>query len=292
MSEKNSIMMEKLKTGKRVVIAEWQQPADTSAAAMQSLCRQFRGKADVLSVSDNRDAITISALAGASIALAEGLEPILHITTRDRNRIALASEVLGARALGISNLLVTSGTHQTLGSCSGAKSVYDIDTVQLLDMIRQPDMAGCFPGAVADPFADPPVMQLLQTGKKIRAGAQFLITKPVFDMKAFGQWWEAMLGEGLPDQAAVIAGIYILPDAETARALSAKRPDPRIPAALLERLAGGQSREEQRTIGIQIAMETMGGLLKNPKIRGIAVHSDGDHEAVLEVIEAARKAGV
>ena len=155
-------------SGKPILVTEMAPPNGSDLEAVRSCARRYAGRVHALGVSDNRDGVRMSALAAASVVASEGVEPILHLVTRDRNRIALASECLGAHALGVRNLLCTTGTHQTLGSCCGARNVFDIDSIQLLQMCNDLtnsravlganglQCAGSFClGAVAAPFEDP-----------------------------------------------------------------------------------------------------------------------------------------
>jgi methylenetetrahydrofolate reductase (NADPH) len=238
----------------------------------------------------------MSALAAASLLKAEGVEPILHVTTRDRNRIALVSEALGAQALGIRNLLCTSGTHQTLGSYRSARNVYDIDAVQLLQtyahlasdggLIGESGLEGAGPfclGAVASPDADPFALQLLRLAKKTRAGARFLVTQPVYDLERFESWWQEVTRRGLHDQAAILAGIEPLSDARLAQ--TGPSPQPVIPDSLAGRVASRSDPGARRAAAIEIALKTIRRLSDLPGIRGFCISADGDHEAALEIIE-------
>ena len=125
-------LRERIESGKSILIAEVSPPASDDAAAVRAVADRYAGKVHALGVSDNRDRVCMSALAAASLVASGGVEPILHIVTRDRNRIALISECLGAQALGIRNILCTTGTHQTLGQFRAARNVFDIDSIQLL----------------------------------------------------------------------------------------------------------------------------------------------------------------
>ena len=168
MSTQATGLQERIASGKTILLAEIPPPQGADPAPLRAAAKRYAGKVHAVGVSDNRDRVAMSALAAASLLTAEGVEPILHVTTRDRNRIALVSEALGAQALGIRNLLCTSGTHQTLGSFRAARNVYDIDSVQLLQtyanlasdcrLLGESGMEGAGPfclGAVASPDADP-----------------------------------------------------------------------------------------------------------------------------------------
>jgi methylenetetrahydrofolate reductase (NADPH) len=240
----------------------------------------------------------MSALVAASAIAAEGAEPILHIVTRDRNRIALASECLGAQALGVRNLLCTTGTHQTLGRCRGARNVFDIDSIQLLQMCDSLassrvvlgadglQCAGSFClGAVAAPYADPLEMQVARLAKKASGGAKFLITQPVFDLERFETWWSEVTRVGIHERVAILAGILLLPDAESAKTWADTSPSPMIPGSLLERLASKSDESGQRAVGIELAYETIERLSDCEGLRGFEIRCNGDDDAADQIIE-------
>src|SRR5271157_83922 len=136
MQQDKSNLQKRIESGKPIVMAEISPPASSDPAAVRSLVKGFGGKVHALGVSDNRDGVAMSAVAAAAIAVLENVEPILHMTTRDRNRTALVSDFLGARALGVRNMLCTSGTHQTLHPFRAAKNVFDIDATILLQSLH------------------------------------------------------------------------------------------------------------------------------------------------------------
>jgi len=285
-------------SGKPILVAEIAPPDGSDLEVLRSCARRFAASVHALGVSDNRDGVRMSALVAASVVASEGVEPILHLVTRDRNRIALASECLGAHALGVRNLLCTTGTHQTLGSCRGARNVFDIDSIQLLRMCADPassravlgadglQAAGSFClGAVAAPYADPLEMQVARLAKKEAGGAKFLITQPVFDLVRFETWWNEVTRSGIHERVAILAGILPLPDAARAKAWADTSPRPMIPDAILERLASKEDASAQRAAGIELACETIGRLSGFEGLRGFEIRSDGDDDATDEIIE-------
>lgn len=293
-----SKLQDRIQSGKPIVVAELTPPQGANADAVRNAARSAAGKVHAVGVSDNRERVCMSALAAATIVAGEGLEPILHVVTRDRNRIALIADCLGAQALGLRNVLCTTGTHQTLGDYHASRNVFDIDSVQLLsayaDLQRGGQMVGekaleggplCL-GAVASPFSDPAELQLIKLEKKIQAGAAFVITQPVFDIARFEAWWAQVTARGLHQKAAFLAGVRPLADAHGAQELIAKRPRTMIPEALLNRLAAKADPAAQRAEGIAIAVETIGRLRKLPGLRGFEVCANGHFEAALEVIHA------
>ncbi len=290
-------LQQRIQSGKPLLLAEIHPPLGSDPAPVRQAARALAGKVHAVGVTDNRDRVAMSALAASALVAAEGVEPVLHVTTRDRNRIALVSECLGAQALGVRNLLCTSGGHQTLGPYRAARNVFDVDAIQLLrayaelessaSLVGEERIPGAGPfclGAVAAPYADPLELQMLRLAKKIQAGAQFLISEPVYDLERFAAWWTAVMRRGLHEQAAFLAGIRPLVQVQEAELLAESRPSPRIPAALCGRLAGADGAMAQRAAGIQIARETVERLAGLEGLRGFAVGA-GDVTLVLETLE-------
>ena len=300
MTKEKTNLQKLIESGKPILAAEISPPLDGDPDVVRETARRYKGKVHALGVSDNRDRVCMSALAAAVLVKAEEVEPILHVITRDRNRIALIADFLGARALGIGNVLCTTGTHQTLGSFRAAKNVFDVDSTQLLQayanlatdagIVGETAIDGHGPvclGAVASPDADPAQLQIMRLAKKVAAGARFMITQPVFDAQRFSTWWKQVTAQGIDEKAAVLAGIEILTDAEKARAQAKRRPLPMIPTPLLERLGLQSDKETQRATGIEIAVETIGRLSDVTGLRGFEIRCGQDQDAVLEVIEKA-----
>jgi len=298
---KETALEKQIKSGDHILIVEIAPPQSGDPAPVQAAARRFAGRVHALGFSANRDGVRMSALAAAALAAREGVEPILHVVTRDQNRVALVSECLGAQALGIRNIFCTSGEHQTLGAFHAARNVFDIDSVQLLKTLSElgenativgaPAFDGAGPfclGGVASAYGDPIAMHVARLGKKICAGAQFLVTEPVFDLERFCAWWEEVSRTGLQERVAILAGIEPLTDLEGAQKRAGRRPDPLIPGPTLERLAGKLDRAAQRAEGIAMACETMGRLEATvPGLRGFAV--SGVTDAVLELLDASGK---
>lgn len=291
-------LQKRISNGKMILISEIKPPKTGDPGPIRVIAEKYAGNVCALGISDNRDGICMSALAAASIVAGTGVEPVMHMVTRDKNRIALVSDYLGAQSMGIQNLLVTSGTHQTLNTFRKAKNVFDIDSIQLIQILNNLDSDGsiigevkikgikpaCI-GATADPFADPLEMQIIKLEKKITAGAQFIITKPVFHIDRFKEWWEKVIAHNIHKKAAIIAGISILTDAGIVQILLNHRPDPLIPESLVQRICSKKDKNSQREEGIEMALETIEILSSLEGIHGFEMSSDDDHEAVLKVIE-------
>jgi methylenetetrahydrofolate reductase (NADPH) len=298
MSKPITSLQERIASGKPLLIADISPPRGADPAPVKEMAKRCAGKVHALGVNDNRDRVSMAALSAAAIVAAEGVEPILHINTRDRNRIALVSEALGAQALGIRNMLCTSGTHQTLGRFRAAKNVYDVDSIQLLQMyagladdckpLGEGGIAGAGPfclGGVASPDADPLDLQVSRLVKKAAAGAAFLITQPVFDMERFDAWWKEVMRRGIHEKVAIVAGIQPLGQEELAAAQEDKRLPYKIPAALIERVASQGDSASQRAAAVEIALETIGKLSQSKGLRGFGICGDGDNDAAIAIIE-------
>jgi methylenetetrahydrofolate reductase (NADPH) len=298
MPVEQSNLRQRIQSGQQLLLAEISPPTTGDSAAVRELARRYAGKVHALGVSDNRHKISMSALVAASLVANEGAEPILHLATRDRNRIALVSEALGAQALGIRNLLCTSGEHQTLGSFRAAKNVFDLDPVQLLETYRDladngaavgekqisPTPVFCL-GGTAAPDADPLELQVMRLAKKVAAGAQFLITQPIFDIERFGAWWDEIVRRKLHEKVAIVAGIQPLASGKVAAELASGRPQTPIPAETMARLNSAGAADAQRTAGIAIALETIEKLAAFRGLRGLQICGDDDPQAALEIID-------
>ena len=282
-----------LRSGEPITVVEISPPKGGDPAPLRSVAKRYQGKIHAISVSDNRHGICMSALAAGAVLVSEGIETIVHMVTRDRNRVALIADCLGAQALGLRNILFTSGT----SVFRPAKNVYDMDSTQLIEAIsnlgsngsgaigERFDGAGPFClGAVAAPFADPAELQLMRLVKKVKAGAKFMITEPVYDLERFRAWWDRVTERSIQEQAAVIAGIRPLLDAGLAKEYAEGRPCPRVPGSLLDRLS---SAGDQRAAGIEIAVETIKEISGLKGLRGFHISAEGDESAALEIIERA-----
>ena len=292
-------LQKRIESGQSVLLAQVAPPAGGSADAVRKTARKFAGKVHALGLSDNNRQVRMSALAAAALTAGEGVEPLWHVVTRDRNRIALISDALGAQGLGVRNVLCTSGTHQTLGAFRTARNVFDVDSTQLIGLLGGLSADGQAVGAkgfdslapfclggVASPCADPLELQVMRLAKKVQAGASFLITQPVFDLARFEAWWREVTRAGLHEKAAIVAGVRVLTSADGARAYAQQRPDPMVPAAAMESITSKSSAADQRKAGIELTCRTVEKLRGLSGLRGIDVCGDGDEDAALEVIAA------
>ena len=222
-----------------------------------------------------------------------------QLITRDRNRIALQSDLMGAAYLGIKNVLCLSGYHQTLTGCAGAANVYDIDSIQLIAAVRRMNEAGLLwndakiqgafsmlIGAVANPNLKPLEMNIIRLGKKVAAGADFIQTQAVFDVETFRQWLEAARSEGITENTAILAGVLPLASAAEGIRLRDTYTDFIIPDAVLDRLTAAEDEAAQRKEGLVICAGIINQIKDLPGLRGVHLLTGGN-EAIIPALMAA-----
>jgi methylenetetrahydrofolate reductase (NADPH) len=293
-----SKLSEKLGSGKPVVTAACLPPHGTDPTAVKKLAACFPPSLDGVIVGDHAEQAHGSALACAVLLAGEKLEPVLSLCTRDRNRVALESDVLGAFALGVKTFFCMSGTHQALGGFPQVAGAYDMDSVQLTQALARMASAGLdFSGAkltatpsltvaaAVHPYLRPIEMALAQTRKKIGAGAQILLTDPIFDLAGFEEWLKAVRVVGLDKRAAIIASVLPLTSVAQAEELRT-RPGSPISDDIIKRLRGGDAAQAGVAIAAEIAVKAraMAG------VRGIHIHSAGCEPLAASVIKEARLA--
>jgi len=226
-----------------------------------------------------------------------GLDPVLQMTTRDRNRIALQSDLLGASALGIGNVLCLSGDHVSFGSEPQALGVFDLDSIQLLYTARLmrdqgkflggealSDPPRLFLGAVENPFADPLSFRAKRLAKKVAAGAQFIQTQCVYNLERFEEWMKQVRDLGLQEKTHILAGVTPLKSARMARYMKERVAGMDLPDPLLERMERTPA-PKQREEGLRIALETIEALRNIPGVRGIHIMAIEWEEAVPVLVE-------
>ena len=260
----------------------------------------LKGYVDAVNVTDNQTAVVrMSSLASCVILQNMGFDPVLQMTVRDRNRIALQSDVLGASALGIRNILCLSGDHQSFGDHPGAKNVHDIDSVQLIDTLRimrdeakflsgqeikgKPDL---FIGCVENPFADPFEIRALRVAKKVKAGAQFVQTQCVFNVEKFARWMEMVRDLGIHEKAHILAGITPMKSPGMARYMKNSVPGMDVPDSLIERM-GSVAKEKHRDEGVTICLETIDAVRNIEGIAGIHIMAIEWEDIVPEIVKRA-----
>jgi len=294
----DSNLAKKIEAGDFVVTAEFlpQASADSSSAgtAISSM-----NSLTAVNVADNPHGPVVSSLAGAVILKNAGVEPVYQIITRDRNRIAIQSDLLGAACLGIRNVLCLSGHHQALTGSPESSNVYDIDSIQLIAAVKQmrdqgvlldgTKIEGDFPiliGAAANPFMKPLELNILRLVKKVEAGAEFIQTQAVFDVEGFKEWIEAAQKEGIPEKTAIIAGVLPLRSAVEAENMRDKYMDMSITDKVIERMNSAGDVEAQKKEGISICVEVIKGIKGLDGVKGIHILSGGRESSVQEIIAA------
>jgi methylenetetrahydrofolate reductase (NADPH) len=281
--------------------AEYLPRAGTNGSKDEAVFSALGKGTIAVNVSDNPFGIVTSSLAGSLALDRSGVEPIYQLVTRDRNRIALQSDILGAASLGIKNVLCLSGYHQTLTTCPESSNVYDIDSIQLcatvtrmcdegvlLDGTKIEQELGLLVGAVANPYLRPLELNIMRLVKKIQAGAKFIQTQAIFDVAPLEEWLAAARAEGLTDKTAILAGVLPLSDATEAETLRDTLTDFRIPDDIIKRLKDAGDTEAQRKEGLTICAEIISKIKKLDGLRGIHILSGGKETIVPDLITAAQ----
>jgi 5,10-methylenetetrahydrofolate reductase len=283
-----------LDRGVFVVTGELVPPRSPDPEQLRRAARQLRGMVDAVNVTDNATAhVAMSPLAAAVLAAGEGLEPVLQLTCRDRNRLALAADLLGAHALGIRNVLCLSGDPLEVGPFSEAKAVFDLDAVGLARMAGDLGQ-GVGPGAqpvsppapfligVAEaPGADPSGGSRLAA--KVAGGARFVQTQPVYDVAGFAEWLDKVRERGLTEKAAILAGV-LPPHSAAQLERFATLPGWDVPADTLRRL---RAASDQRAEGVAVAAEMVERVQGLPGVRGVHLMGLGPDSGVPDVVQAA-----
>lgn len=258
----------------------------------------FGSAVTAVNAGDNHYGVSMSSLAASSALSRAGLEPVFQIITRDRNRIALQSDLLGAAHLGIKNVLCLTGYHQTLIGCSESANVFDVDSIQLIDIVKKMNngqlldgtkIQGNFCmliGAAANPNMKPLELNILRLSKKIAVGADFIQTQAVFDVDSFKVWLEAVREAGFVDKTAILAGVMPLKTAAQAKELISTHTDFVIPEAVINRLMSAGDMEAQEKEGVKIAAETINKLKDLPGLKGVHILSGGNEASVSNVMAA------
>jgi methylenetetrahydrofolate reductase (NADPH) len=293
-------LQNRLAKGEFAVTCEVNPPRGIELDSVSKNAAQLKDKVDAVLVSDNFTAsVRMSGLAFSKILLDMGIEPVLQMTTRDRNRIALQSDLLGASALGIKNVLCLDGDHPAKGDHPEAKRVYDIDAIQWIAAVRQirdqrslmngksiSGDPGFFIGTAANPFVKSLELHVIRLQKKIAVGAEFIQTQPLFDLERFNQWLRLCEEHGLTDQCAIVAGVAVLKSAAMAEDLQKNVPGVMIPETVINEL-GGVPEEQQLDRGIRICVENIQTLMETKGVRGVHVMAMGCEERLPEIIEQA-----
>lgn len=286
-----------IESGDFILTAEYLPVAGIDSSVIESAASVLGSSVLAVNVADNHYGVAMSSLAASVAVMKAGVEPVYQIVTRDRNRIALQSDLLGAAYLGIKNVLCLSGYHQTLTGSPESANVYDIDSIQLVAAVRKmcdegvlldgTKIEGEFSmliGAVANPYLTPLELNMIRLNKKIEAGADFIQTQAVFDIEAFSQWLDAAVSKGITEKIAILAGIMPLDSAAEAERLRDTYTDLHISDELIERLKAAGSKEAQKKEGLAICAETIKKVKDMNGVRGIHILSGGKEAVVPELL--------
>ena len=272
-----------LSEGRFVVTAEIGPPKGSDTKKIRDKAEIVRGFADAFNITDNQTAVVrMSSLAGSVILLSMKMEPIMQMTCRDRNRIGLQSDVLGAAALGVRNILCLTGDHQSFGNHPAAKGVFDVDSIQLLQIIKNMRDAGVFQsgdsllaerpcvflGAAANPYADPFDAQVDRLRKKIDAGAEFIQTQSVYNIEKFSRWMDDVRSQGIDKKVHILAGVTPLKSVRMAERMKFHVPGTDVPDVVYQRMKNAIDPKKE---GYAIALETIRELKVLSGVRGIHI---------------------
>ncbi|MDW7708862.1 MAG: methylenetetrahydrofolate reductase [Deferrisomatales bacterium] len=297
-------------SGTFAVTGELGPPKGADPEVIRRKARLLRGAVDAANITDNQTAVVrMSSIAAGLLARDEGVEPVAQMTCRDRNRLAIQADLLGAWGLGLRNLLCLTGDHQTFGNHPSAKNVWDVDSIQLVKMMAEMRDRGVFAngeeieedpprfflGAVESPFAEPFAYRPFRVAKKVRAGARFLQTQCIYNMPRFKEFMARLGDMGLLDKVYVMAGLSPLKGPAMAKYMAANVPGIDMPDAVVERLTqAGKGLEDKaekskawRAEGIRLCIEQIQEVREIPGVAGVHVMAIEWEEAVRPIVEGA-----
>jgi methylenetetrahydrofolate reductase (NADPH) len=293
-----------LEAGHVAVTAELGPPMGCNPEDVKEKIELLRGTADAYNVTDCQTAVVRMSSIAASILLVQaGMEPVMQMTCRDRNRIAMQADILGAAALGIKNCLCIAGDHQSFGAAGklmghpGSKNVYDVDSIQLVSILKGmrddalqqggdalQEHVPLFVGAAWTPLGDPIEIRTTRLAKKINAGADFIQTQAVYDIARFAEAMQKARDRGLHERASILAGIIVPKSAGMLSYMHRSVPGVVVPDELIKRMKGAESPRDE---GIKIAIELIQQVLEIEGIKGVHVQAIEWESAVKDVVGGA-----
>lgn len=293
-----TLLQKTLSQGDFAITCEISPPRGAEAGGISRIAERIKGKVQGVNVNDNPNSnVRMSSLVFSKILLDFGLEPIFEQSTRDRNRIALQSDLLGASAMGIQNVLCMTGDHPSKGDHPEARKVYDLDSsqwIKAVDQIRNQRLLlngrkisgrpRFFIGGVANPFLKNLDLNILRLQNKVAAGADFIQTQPVFDTDSFQKWMNRVEEAGLLDQIPILAGVAALKSLKMAEYLRDRVSGFNIPDSIMDRLKS-LPKEDQQSEGIQICVEQIKSLQQIQGVRGVHIMSIGSEEKIPDILE-------
>jgi methylenetetrahydrofolate reductase (NADPH) len=311
----NTIAQTELKAGSRLervlsdghfaVTAELGPPKSADLEVIKTKAGHLSGKVDAVNITDNQTAIVrMSSIAAGALAMQAGLEPVIQITCRDRNRIAIQSDVLGAYALGMRNILCLTGDHQCFGNHRTSKNVYDMDSIQLIGVLksmRDDKVFACgdeirngkkepivepriYIGAAANPFGDPFEYRVIRLAKKANAGVDFIQTQCIYDMERFEEWMRQVRERGLHEKVRILAGVTPLKSVGMAKYMRDSVAGLSVPDYYIERL---EKAEDKAAEGIKICVEQIERFREIEGVAGVHIMAIEWEHRVAEIVEKA-----
>ncbi len=286
------------KSGHIAVTSECGPPRGSDPEAVTSKGALIKDHVDAVNITDNQTAMTrMSSLAACIHLKLMGLEPILQMVTRDRNRVALQSDLLGAASFDIHNVLCLSGDHQSFGDCAQGQNVHDLDSMQLVQTVRHMRDEGkflggddikrpprMFVGAAANPFADPFEIRVPRLAKKIACGAEFIQTQCIYNIDKFEEWMRRLRDRGLHEKTFIMAGMTPMKSAPMAKFMKNRVPGMDVPDEIIARLAGVEKKKQAQE-GIDICVEHIQRLKEVEGISGFHIMAIEWEEKVPEIVE-------
>lgn len=287
-----------LDSGQFAVTAEIGPPKHSSAEGIRHHAHMLKDYVDATNITDNQTAIVrLSSIAAGVHILDCGIEPIVQMTCRDRNRIAMQSDLMGAYSLGMRNVLCLSGDHQKFGNHPTSKNVYDVDSMQLIQLLRRmrdekmffsgeeikEHEPRFFIGAVANPFADPFEFRVARLEKKVEAGAEFIQTQCIFDMERFERFMEMVRERGIDERVHILAGVTPLKGWRAAKYIQTSVSGMIVPEEMVQRL---KNAEDPKKEGVEICIEQIKYIKENVKgVHGVHIMAIAWEEVVPEIVE-------
>jgi len=289
-----------LASGQLAVTSEVGPPRGCNIDVIKEKANMLKDYVDGINITDNQTAmVRMSSIAGGIAIKQMGLDPIIQMVSRDRNRLAMQADIFGAYVLGCNIMLCLSGDHPQFGDHPMAKPVYDIDSINMIKMVKDMRDEGKFQGgaditeppkmfigAAANPFADPFELRVMRLAKKVAAGVDFIQTQCIFNVDKFEEWMKQVVDRGLDEKVAILAGITPMKSLGMAKYMKSKVPGMDIPDEVIDRLAG-VDKDKQADEGIKMAIEQMQRLKECKGVKGFHIMAIEWEQKVPELVKGA-----